>query len=156
MSPEPHSATPEPSGDDLRETDALGPTAPRMPHVDHLSARERLDAILAHHARQWALHKRVRAKEYLDQYPGLHKDATAGAALLYQEYLFRGGDHSPDLLGDYLREYPAFADALGLLCGLGEVVEPMLSSPDSPAPARRFGDYELLEEVGRGGMGVVW
>jgi serine/threonine protein kinase len=68
------------------------------------------------------------------------------------------------------RQHPELADELRQLCAAAQLVdnvarlgsETTLSSDGIPndVPAlslpRRFGDYELLEEIARGGMGVVY
>lgn len=89
-----------------------------------------------------------------------------------------GGEPSAELLDDYLRSLQAgddataarleresprlacFRDCLRDLDGLADTIATSEAVSDTgggsvPLP-RRFGSYELLEEIGRGGMGVVY
>jgi len=73
--------------------------------------------------------------------------AEAGRAPGRDEWLLR----HPDLADD-LRAF--LADREGFLRAAGELAAPAASSP--LGTVRYFGDYELLEEIARGGMGVVY
>src|SRR2546430_14887745 len=71
---------------------------------------------------------------------------------------------------DWLRRYPEAADALAAFFAdqdafdrrVAPLRECVGSNPAAlglnpfPAPGARLGDYELLEEIARGGMGIVF
>jgi WD40 repeat protein len=97
----------------------------------------------------WGADERVNAiiAEYL-------RAADAGRAPDRTELLARHAD-----LADELRSFFADHDAAARLAPTGAA--PTLAPAPSSAPAvgssvRYFGDYELLEEIARGGMGVVY
>jgi serine/threonine protein kinase len=116
-----------------------------------------LERALAQQRGEWIAGKRTPAVEWLRQFPALAADPAQAAELVYHEFALREElGESPDWQA-YLRQFPEYTPALGLLRQADRIVDQAFSSKEGAPPAEAaFADYQLLEELGRGGMGVVY
>ncbi len=134
------------------------------------------DAILDEQQARWSRGERLLVEEILAQHPTVQADVGAAVDVIYHEFvirLARGESPSPE---DYLRRFPAWADALMRQFAVDEALRPAagstkngsdlaaiatspLSAPGGmipPAPPLSIDGYEILHELGRGGMGIVF
>jgi tRNA A-37 threonylcarbamoyl transferase component Bud32 len=90
------------------------------------------------------------AAEYLEA-------AEAGRAPEHAAFLARHPDLAEDLAGflDDRARFARAADAVRPPAPEGETL-PLAPASAGAEPLRTFGDYEILEEIARGGMGVVY
>jgi tetratricopeptide (TPR) repeat protein/tRNA A-37 threonylcarbamoyl transferase component Bud32 len=111
---------------------------------------------LAEQRCDWIAGKRIPADQTLRQHPELMDEPACAAELIYHEFLLRHElGESPDWQ-EYERRFPKYAVALQMLRRADEFLEQASPSPEPSLLHLEFDDYELLGEIGRGGMGVVF
>jgi tetratricopeptide (TPR) repeat protein len=141
---------------DLQDRAPSAGVAPDLPGADQLGPDGLLDVALEDLRRRWQLGERGLAAAYSERYPAL-RTPEAVAALLYLEFVLRSEAGEDASFDGYLGQFPQYAVPLRRLRQADELLGKALFPPAAPAlHGRRVGDYELLEEIGRGGMGVVY
>jgi serine/threonine protein kinase/tetratricopeptide (TPR) repeat protein len=117
---------------------------------------------------RWRQGCRVRVEEYLERTPALRDDPEALLDLIYNEVRLREKGGETPQLEEYVARFPDLEELLAVQFEVHRAMRPGEALSDvsvdggaglvreAPAAVPAIAGYEVLEELGRGAMGVVY
>lgn len=129
-----------------------------MPDAGPLDRGELLAGLRLDQQRRWQQGERILVEAYLQQHPTLLIDRESLLDLIYSEVLLREEFSEHPQLDEYLRRFPQYEGQLRRQFAVHTALSPEQVSSLPNAEPRHFATpgYEILGELGRGGMGVVY